>query len=111
MRAFKGFLQEIFCFRQAVGTYSEHDRGLRNIYSRLDEYGQDYIEELIPHEYVQGKNHGVPDKEGFVWGYKPDAGGFEPQLKELEYRFWDYLKNAWERLEKDFWMLNILILW
>ena len=72
------------------------------IYSKLDEYGQDYIKELIPHEYVQGKNHGVPDKEGFLWDYKPDAGGFERQLKELKYRFWDYTKNAWERLEKEF---------
>ncbi len=72
------------------------------IYSKLDEYGQDYIKELIPHEYVQGKNHGVPDKEGFLWDYKPDAGGFERQLEELKYRFWDYTKNALERLEKEF---------
>lgn len=72
------------------------------IYSKLDECGQDYIEELIPHEYVKGKKHGAPDKGGFLWDYKPDAGGLELQLKELEHRFWDYLKNVWVRLEKEF---------
>lgn len=50
------------------------------------------------HKYVQGKNHGAPDKEGFLWDYKPDAGGLNFTLKNLNIVFGITLKNAWERL-------------
>jgi len=72
------------------------------VYCELDEYGQDYIAKLIPYEYVEGKNHGVPQKNGCLWDYKPDAGGQEPQLEELEHRFRNYLQEIWDYLENEF---------
>ncbi len=53
---------KVFCRRSSVsGKRWELIQNMTGafgyIYSRLDEYGQDYIEELIPHEYVQGKNN------------------------------------------------------
>lgn len=72
------------------------------VYCELDEYGQDYIKELIPYEYVEGNNHGAPKKNGYLWDYKSDAGGLEPQLEELKHRFRNYLQEIWDYLENEF---------
>ncbi|NOR50097.1 MAG: hypothetical protein GQ530_03565, partial [Desulfuromonadales bacterium] len=34
------------------------------LYCQLDEYGNDYIEKLIPHEFKHGKNHGRAEGPG-----------------------------------------------
>ena len=72
------------------------------VYYELEEFGQNYIKELIPHEYIEGKNHGVSQRDGYLWDYKLDAGGKEPQLEELEYRFWGYLKKEKDSLDNYF---------
>jgi hypothetical protein len=40
-----------------------------------------YINQLIPHDYVDGKNHGNREKGGFLWDMKIDAGGLEDLTK------------------------------
>jgi len=54
------------------------------ITDQLQEQGDDMIQRLLPHEYVEGKNHGKQEKSGILWDMQVDAGGLEPQLEELK---------------------------
>ncbi len=72
------------------------------IYSELDEFGNDYLNELIPYVFKPGKNHGKQEKEGFFrHDMKKDAGGLEGQLEELTRRFWDYHRSTYDRLNEE----------
>lgn len=64
----------------------------RHLVDALDETGAEQIKTLIPHEYVEGKNHGNREPGGTVWDFRVDAGGMEPQLEELRHRYHDYLR-------------------
>jgi len=72
------------------------------INSEVDEFGHDYIEELIPYEFKPGKNHGKREKDGYIHDMKRDANGLEPQLKELTRRFWSHLQETHEHLQIEF---------
>lgn len=61
----------------------------------IEEAGRNYIEQLIPHKLVEGKNHGKQDKGGILWDYKDEANGLEEQLKELQHRWYPYLQECW----------------
>jgi hypothetical protein len=52
--------------------------------------GADYINELIPHDYVHGKEHGKREAGGFLWDLKIDAAGRETHLDELKRRWYAY---------------------
>lgn len=73
-----------------------------HIYDKLDEFGYDYIEKLIPHEFKRGLNHGRPEKAGYLYDMKIDANGLEPQLEELKHRFFNYLNSCSEILLNEF---------
>ncbi len=68
------------------------------LYSELDEYGNDYMEKLIPHEFTHGKNHGKAEGPGHLFDLKVDAKGKESQLDELKHRFWKHMNEGHERL-------------
>ena len=72
------------------------------LYCQLDEYGNDYMEKLIPHEFIHGKNHGKAQGDGYLLDLKIDANGLERQLDELKYRFWEHLSRVYERLMNEF---------
>jgi hypothetical protein len=72
------------------------------LYCQLDEYGNDYIEKLIPHEYTNGKEHGKPEGAGYLLDLKIDANGLESQLDELTHRFWNHISEVCERLMDEF---------
>ena len=57
------------------------------LYCQLDEYGNDYLEKLIPHEFTHGKSHGKVEGPGYLFDLKIDAKGLESQLDELKHRF------------------------
>ena len=63
--------------------------------------GDETIRRLIPHEFVDGKNHGKQEKGGYRWDVKIDAGGQEAQLDELRSRFLDYQKERWLTLSEE----------
>lgn len=69
-----------------------------HIYNALDTTGSNKISELIPHEYVQGKNHGKKEGQGFLYDMNVFADGMELQLEELQDRFWKYLSKRYEEL-------------
>jgi len=66
----------------------------------IEEGGNDIIEQLIPHKYVDGKDNGKPEKGGFIWDMQLDAGGQEGQLDELKSRWHFYLQERWLTLSK-----------
>jgi hypothetical protein len=65
------------------------------MYSKLEEFGFDKINEMIPHEYVDGKNHGKREGKGSIFDLRVDAGGLEAQMEELKDRY------CWRRLKTD----------
>jgi len=72
------------------------------LYCQLDEYGNDYMEKLIPHEFIHGKNHGKAQGDGYLFDLKIDANGLESQLDELKHGFWKHLNEVYERLVDEF---------
>ena len=59
-------------------------------FDEIESSGNETICQLIPHEYVDGKNHGKQEKDGFIWDMKIDALGQEAQLDELTSRWYVY---------------------
>ncbi len=74
----------------------------KHLVDTLDETGSEQIEALIPHRYVEGKNHGKREQSGTVWDLRVDAGGMEPQLQELRHRYDEYLSARHERVLDQF---------
>lgn len=72
------------------------------LYCELDEYGNDYMEKLIPYKFTHGKNHGKAENQGYLLDFKIDANGLESQLDELKHRFWNHLGELYERLKDEF---------
>lgn len=68
------------------------------VHSKLEEFGFDKINGLIPHEYVEGKNHGKREGQGALFDMRIDAGGLEQQLEELKDRYYRYLSSRFESL-------------
>lgn len=65
------------------------------------ENGDRRLNELIPSSLVQGPDHGKSVSGGVQWDYRPDAGGWEPQLKELQRRWWQYQQDAQLSLQQQ----------
>lgn len=68
----------------------------------IDETGTKHINELIPHDYIEGKNHGKQECQGTIFDFQVDAAGREPQLDELQHRFYKYMHTRYEHLLKRF---------
>lgn len=64
----------------------------------LDGLGFDRIQSLIPHEYVDGANHGKREGKGFIYDKRIDAKGLEGQLEELQRRYYAYMNKRHEDL-------------
>jgi len=64
--------------------------------------GDELIQSLIPHRYVDGPDNGKSVDGGFVWDMKLDAGGFEGELQELRDRWLGYQRKRWIALSKRF---------
>ncbi|MFI5398381.1 MAG: hypothetical protein ACHQ9S_22835 [Candidatus Binatia bacterium] len=77
------------------------------MYCELEDAASDLIEELIPHRYVPGKDHGKIEGECHQWDLRIDAGGQEALLEELRHQTYAYtheryeaLLTAWDQLGK-----------
>lgn len=68
----------------------------------IDSTGVEYINELIPHEYVHGKEHGKREAGGFLWDLKIDAAGREAHLDELKSRWYANQRERWLELSRQF---------
>jgi len=68
----------------------------------IEAAGNETISQLIPHEYVDGKNHGKREKGGFLWDLRIDAAGQEAQLDELKSRWYTYQQERWIALSEAY---------
>ena len=67
----------------------------------VESAGNEIIRQLIPHEYVDGKNHGKQDEGGFLWDMKIDAAGQEARLDALRNRWYGYQQERWLALSES----------
>jgi hypothetical protein len=73
-----------------------------HVYSLIDELGGERINELIPHGWVKGRNHGKREGSGTVLDQRIDAGGLEGQVQELTERFHHYVSGRYANLGMKF---------
>ena len=71
------------------------------VLDEIESAGNEIINQLIPHEYVEGENHGNQEKDGFLWDVKIDAEGREVQLDELTRRWYGYQRQRWLELSES----------
>ena len=72
------------------------------LFSMIEQVGFEHMEKLIPHQYVDGRNHGKREDGGFIFDKRLDAGGLEPQLEELRDRFFRYGQERYDALLDEF---------
>ena len=72
------------------------------VYSRIKEFGQEKVSTLIPHHYVNAKDHRTREGKGTIFSQRLEADGKEAQAEELQRRFWDYLSQRYEALLTEF---------
>ncbi len=65
------------------------------VLDEIESAGEEIIQQLIPHKYVDGKKHGKQEQGGFLWDVKIDAAGQEAQLDELRSRWYGYQRERW----------------
>lgn len=78
--------------------YAELSSQAQHLTHILDELGCDRIHALIPHEYVDGPDHGKREGAGYLYDKRLDAHGLEGQLRELQRRYHAYLSRRHEEL-------------
>ncbi len=66
--------------------------------SAIDDICSAKVEELIPYEFVAGKNHGKKEGTGTLFNMERDAGGLEGQLEELHDRYHEYTDKRYTEL-------------
>lgn len=66
----------------------------------IETIGDDYIDQLIPHTYSEGKDNGKSDSAGVIWDMVVNAEGQEAQLDELKSRWYNYKEERWFKLSK-----------
>lgn len=82
--------------------YADLSMAAAYLYSVAQETGFDKIRELIPHEYVDGKNHGKRQGKGSIFDQKLIANGKEAQLEELKWRYYGYIGERQQIALDDF---------
>ena len=71
------------------------------VLDEVESAGNEIIQQLIPHEYVDGKNLGKQEQGGFLWDVKIDAEEQEAQLDELRSRWYGYQRKRWLELSES----------
>jgi len=69
---------------------------------KIEDKSHDYIQKLIPHEYVEGKENGKQVKGGYRWDMRIEAAGLEKQLDELKSRWHRYTEQRRLELSDEF---------
>ncbi len=82
-------LDEQGCF-----YYSTQSSLSNYLYHKLYEHASDRMDQLIPHDFVEGPNNDKETEGGIIWDFKTDAHGLEAQLEELEDRCRIYLSQV-----------------
>lgn len=76
------------------------------LHSKIEEELQEYIENLIPHEYEEGDDFGQEEKGGFVLDFKINANGKEKELEDLKDYYNFKINNKMYEELQDFFFYN-----
>jgi hypothetical protein len=87
-------------FMDGLFTYGHLSMVAGHIHAQADEHASDIVGALIPHRYVDGKNHGKRSERGFEWDMRVDADGKEGLLDELRSCQHDYFDNRYAALSE-----------
>jgi PAS domain-containing protein len=100
VRPYRGDLHHCWARLQVDGAFHYADLRTQAGYlvDALEELGSDRIQALIPHEYVDGSNHGKREGRGFLYDKRIDANGLEGHLDELQHRYYAYVNQRYEDL-------------
>lgn len=100
IRPYRGDLHHSWTRLRIDGVfhYADLSSQARYLVDMLDGLGFDRIQSLIPHEYVDGPNHGKREDKGFIYDKRVDAHGLEGQLEELQRRYYAYMNKRHEDL-------------
>ena len=82
------FIDNVFFYATLTSVASQ-------VCTELEAYSDTYIDQLIPNELVEGKEHNQASEHGFIWDMKINASGLEGQLNELKTRREEYLEERW----------------
>ncbi len=69
--------------------------------SQAENFGLDYLHELIPFEHVRGRHHGEQDDGKYRWDFRINAYGREAEQEELQERYWKYAVTRAAELAAD----------
>ncbi len=82
------------------------------LHSKIEEELQGFIEELIPHEYEEGKDFGNEESGGFVLDFKLNANGKEKELQDLkDYYNFKINNKMYEELQDYFFNNPMNFIW
>ena len=91
-------------FMDEAFTYGQLSMVAGHINARADEHVSEIVDALVPHECVQGSDHGKRSEGGFEWDMRVEASGKEGLLDELRFcqnayfdRRYDALSKTWDR--------------
>ena len=103
-KSYRGTLYYQWARLHVDGTFFYADLSMTAtyLYGVAEEVGFDKIRELIPYEYVDGKNHGKREGKGTFFNLKTMANGKEAQLEELQRRYRVYIGERQKMALDDF---------
>lgn len=104
VRPYRGTLYYRWARLHIDGTFFYADLSMMAsyLYGLAEGVGFDKIRELIPYEYVDGKNHGKREGKGTLFDLKLMANGKEAQLEELQHRYHVYIGERQKMALDDF---------
>jgi hypothetical protein len=86
--------------QQGCFYYSTQSSLSHYLIHKLYEHAAERMDQLIPHDFVEGPNNGKETDGGIIWDFKTDAHGLETQLEELEDRYRNYLNQILHEMNK-----------
>tara|TARA_R110001599_G_scaffold236768_1_gene436116 strand:+ start:554 stop:1612 length:1059 start_codon:yes stop_codon:yes gene_type:complete len=86
--------------QQGCFYYSTQSSLSHYLIHKLYEHAAERMDQLIPHDFVEGPNNDKEIKGGIIWDFKIDANGLETQLEELEDRYRKYLNQILHEMNK-----------
>tara|TARA_R110002072_G_scaffold303007_1_gene491265 strand:- start:512 stop:1567 length:1056 start_codon:yes stop_codon:yes gene_type:complete len=86
--------------QQGCFYYSTQSSLSHYLIHKLYEHAAERMDQLIPHNFVEGPNNDKEIKGGIIWDFKIDANGLETQLEELEDRYRKYLNQILHEMNK-----------
>jgi len=71
------------------------------LYWKLEEFAIAWIEEQIPHKYVDGKDNGKKTKGGYLWDMRLDAHGLEGWYEQINDFSREWLNKKYDETKSD----------